>query len=75
MGRGGVGGGFRPTIVTIVDGLPYSPNCASCKAVMLGTCAGYASFKKIGFIALAIEISSYRIFEFRQNSMHFKSQR
>ena len=58
-------------MVTIVNALPYSPNCASCKAVMLGTYAGYFSFKKIGFVALAIKISSYRIFELRQNSMHF----
>ena len=56
---------------TIVDALPYSPNCASYKAVMLGTYAWYFSFKKIGFVALAIKIGSYRIFELRQNSMHF----
>ena len=65
------GGGFCPTIVTIVDGLPYSPNWASCKAVMFKTCAGYFTSKEIGFVALAIKISSYRIFKLRQNSMHF----
>ena len=38
---------------------------------LLGTCAGYFCFKKIEFVALAIKISSYIIFELRQNSMHF----
>ena len=38
---------------------------------MLGTCAGYSYLKKIEFVALAIKISSYIIFELRQNSMHF----
>ena len=65
------GGGFCPTIVNIVDGLPYSLNWASCKAVMFKTCAGYFISKEIGFVALAIKISSYRIFELRQNSMQF----
>ena len=60
-----------PPIVTIVGGLLYSPNCAWCRAVMLGTCAGYFCLKKIKFVALAIKISSYIIFELRQNSMHF----
>ena len=55
----------------IVDALPYSPNCALCKAVRLGTCTGYYSFKEIWFVAFATKISSYRIFKLRQNSMHF----
>ena len=52
-----------PPIVTVVDALLYSPNCALCKAVMIGTCTGYFSFKEIGFGAFATKISSYRIFE------------
>ena len=63
------GGGFRLT----------NSNQSRCtailtklrKAVMLGTCTGYFSLKEIGFVAFAIRISSYRIFELRQNSMHF----
>ena len=65
------GKNLAPPIVTIVDALPYSPNCALCKAVMLGTCTGYSSFKEIGFVAFALKISSYRMFEPGQNSMHF----
>ena len=65
------GADSNPPLVTIVNALPYSPNCASCKAVMLGTYAGYFDLKKIRFVALAIKISSYRIFQLRQNSMHF----
>ena len=38
--------------------------------MILGTCAGYFCFKKIRFVALAIKING-RIFELRQNSMHF----
>ena len=60
-----------PPIVSIVDALLYSLNCALCKAVMLETCTGYSCFKEIEFVAFAIKISSYRIFELRQNSMHF----
>ena len=41
---------------------------------MLGKCTGYFSFKEIGFVAFAIKISSYKIFELRQNSMHFKEK-
>ena len=65
------GADSAPPIVTIVDGLPYSPNCAWCKAVMLGACAGYFCLKKIEFVALAIKISSYIIFELWQNLMNF----
>ena len=65
------GANSAPPIVTIVKELPYSPNCAWCKAVTLGTCAGYSCLKKIEFVALAVKISSYIIFELRQNLMHF----
>ena len=58
-------------MVTVVDGLPCSPNCAWCKVGMLGTCAGYFCSKKIEFVALAIKIIRYIIIELRQNSMHF----
>ena len=67
----GGGADSAPIMVTIVNALPYSPNRASCKAVLLETYAGYFSFKKIGFVAFAIKISNYIIFEVRQNSMHF----
>ena len=37
---------------------------------MLEICAGYFCLKKNKFVALAIKING-RIFELRQNSMHF----
>ena len=67
------GGGADPAPpkVTIVDGLPYSPNYTWPNYIMSQTCAKCFCINKIRFVAFATTIDSYAMCELRQNSVHF----